>query len=832
MINGIVTQEVINMPNTPNNRPAGRRRTGGGAGQSVSTHGAGMGTGPVGKADAYAGRTGQQQSAGSGGGDRGSGLFGGSKSKLIIIVLAAILLFGGGGKLLFGGSNNGETPSSQNTNQGSSQGSSLIGSLLGGLSGGFTGNGSYSSGWTGEDNTGRLNTDVSSQARAKRTTILGGGRDVVTLMVYVCGTDLESKSGMASSDLKEMASADISDKVNLIVYTGGCKQWKTSGISNTTNQIYKVENGQLKTLVKSDGSAAMTAPSTLTGFINYCKKNYPANRNALILWDHGGGTLSGYGYDEKNVSAGSMTLSGLNQALKATGMTFDFIGFDACLMATLETALVMDQFADYLIASEETEPGIGWYYTNWLNQLSSNTSTSTLELGKTIVDDFVSVCAQKCPGQKATLSVIDLAELSATAGNALADFSSSTADLISGSGYKEISQARSDTKEFASSNKIDQIDLVHLALNIGTTESKNLAETLLSAVKYNKVSSSITNAYGLSAYFPYRSANKVNSAVKQLDAIGFDDEYTDCVKKFASLEVTGQAVQGGSAGSLSSLFGSLTGTGSGSSSALNPADIIGSLLGGAVGGSSGSGSSSAGIDLTSLLGGLDIFDRSLEQDELISLVENNTIDNDALVWTKEGDLKVLKLTEKQWSLVSNLLLNVFLDDGKGYIDLGLDNIFSWTEDGDLVGAYDNMWIALNSQPVAYYFVDETDTDDGSVITGRIPILLNGDRAELIVVFEDDKPSIAGVRFIYADGETDTVAKADAELQEGDVIQPICDRYTYDGKYEDTYKLGDEIVVDGKLKVSDVELNPADGKPVATYMLTDIFNVEHWTPKID
>ena len=126
----------------------------------------------------------------------------------------------------------------------------------------------------------------------------------------------------------------------------------------------------------------MTKPDTLTGFIQWCNQNYPANRRELIFWDHGGGSISGYGYDEKNPGSGSMTLSGINQALKNAGVTFDFIGFDACLMATVETALMLDDYADYMIASEETEPGVGWYYTNWLTELSADPSMSTLEIGK------------------------------------------------------------------------------------------------------------------------------------------------------------------------------------------------------------------------------------------------------------------------------------------------------------------------------------------------------------------------------------------------------------------------------------------------------------------
>ncbi|MBQ9507562.1 MAG: peptidase C11 [Clostridia bacterium] len=816
------------MPDTPNNRPVGRQRTGGGQGSSVSTHGQGLGTGPVGKTDGYSARRGQNGGSGgqsSGGGQRS---IGGGKGKLIIfVVLAAILLFGGGKGLsgLFGGGNDPAPVTSAPTTQSSSgnNGGGMLGGLLGSL-GSFSGNSSYSSGWTGTNNTGKLNTGVNSAARAKRTVLKGNGEDTVTFMVYLCGTDLESKSGMATNDLVEMARATLSDKINIIVFTGGCRQWKTNGISNSVNQIYRVADGKLQLLEKNMGSSSMTSPANLTAFINYCRQNYPAGRNELILWDHGGGTVSGFGYDEKNASSGSMTLPNIAKAVKDSGMTFDFIGFDACLMATLETALVLEPYADYLIASEETEPGIGWYYTNWLTKLSANTSLPTVELGKLIVDDFVSTCAQKCPGQKATLSVIDLAELAATVGDKLSAFSNATAAQISGSGYTAVSQARANTREFAASNRIDQIDLVHLALNLNTSESKALADTLLSAVKYNKTSSSITDAYGISAYFPYRSTAKVGNAVKQLDAIGFDSDYTACVKKFASLEVTGQAAGGGSASPFGSLFGSLAGGSSGSGGSAGVTDIIGSLLGG--------GSTSGGLDLASLLGGSGLFDRSVPEEELISMVENNMLDNDALVWVTEGDTKVLKLSEEQWSLVENLLLNVFLDDGSGYIDLGLDNIFSWTDSGDLIGEYDNMWVALNNQPVAYYFTDAAEEDGSAVTTGYIPVLLNGDRAELIVVFGDNGGSIAGARFIYKNGETDTVAKADVELKDGDVIQPICDRYTYDGEYEDTYKLGGEITVNGEITVSDVTLNPADGTPVASYVLTDRFNTEHWTPAID
>ncbi|MCQ2446551.1 MAG: clostripain-related cysteine peptidase, partial [Clostridia bacterium] len=227
------------------------------------------------------------------------------------------------------------------------------------------------------------NYSVSNDARGKYYKPSGDGDETVTIMLYMCGTDLESKYGMASKDLQEMLNATVSDRVNLIVETGGCKQWKNKVISNQKNEIYKIEDDGLRRLESNFGTAAMTDPNNLTKFIKYCESNYEADRYMLIFWDHGGGSLSGYGYDEKNPEKSSMTLSKINSALAAAKdedgdqIYFDVIGFDACLMATLETAFVTERYADYLLASEETEPGTGWYYTDWLTELSRDPEIPT-----------------------------------------------------------------------------------------------------------------------------------------------------------------------------------------------------------------------------------------------------------------------------------------------------------------------------------------------------------------------------------------------------------------------------------------------------------------------
>ena len=796
----------------------GRRKNVTGGDTGGGRRGSGLGGGPVGRGSGYSGRP--TGSSGNGGYQGSSGgnvtrSFGGKL--IIILILAAVLIFGGGGKILSGLFGGGTTSSTGGLTLAGDP-FSMLGSLMGGTDGSAAS--SVSGGWKVAANTGKLDTSVAQGARAKRTEILGSGRDVVTIMVYMCGTDLESKNGMATNDLAEMSKASLGKNVNLIVMTGGAKSWKNNIISSSVNQIYKIENGKLRRLEENFGKDSMVTSSTLTSFIRYCTANYPANRNELILWDHGGGSVTGFGYDEKKPTSGAMSLKDISEALRNAGAEFDFIGFDACLMATLETGLMLDDYADYMIASEETEPGLGWYYADWLTKLSQNTSMPTVEIGKNIVDDFVSHCNMYCSGQKTTLSVIDLAELSATVPDKLKDFASSTTELINNNDYKVISDARSQTREFSPSSKIDQIDLVHLAYNIGTAESKALADSLLGAVKYNKTSSSITNAYGLSIYFPYKKSSRVDSAVATYEAIGIDDSYSRCISQFASLEVAGQASTTGNSSPLESLLGGLSGSSSSSSGVM---DIVGSLLG-------GNGSSLLG----SLTGGSsNFFGRDIDVSQMSEYVAENQFDASKLVWTEEDDGYVMSLSDEQWNLVHDLQLNVFFDDGEGYIDLGLDSVFDFTTDGDLVGSYDGTWIAIDGQKVAFYCIDSYYDGDDYIITGRVPVLLNDTRADLVIIIQStgsntETYTIAGALYNYVEGETDAVAKV-SELSEGDTIDLVCDYYDYNGGYLDSYMFGSRITYSSSTQVSYVNIDPSAANPV--YLFTDIYNNEYWTPVI-
>ncbi|MCF0134328.1 MAG: peptidase C11 [Blautia sp.] len=859
------------------NRPVGREKNVGKGSASANRRGEGLNLGgPAGSKDGYKDRTGSgstpQRPVGgnTGSSQRSSGQRQQKPGILWILILAFILLGGGGGlsSLFLGGdtgmssshdllnsysgtsdswgnldnwggsmnwggsantnssgsgttssgySNTGST--SSNTTSTNTSISDMLGSLLGDVSDLTTG-GAYGTG----GNTGTLDTEVSGSAREKRTVIRGNGKDQVTIMVYMCGTDLESRSGMGTSDIQEMLSAELSDQINLLVYTGGCKSWKNNVISSNTNQVYQVKKGGLVSIQSDVGSKSMTDPATLAEYIRWAKKNFPADRYELIMWDHGGGSTSGFGYDEKFASSSSMTLDKMAEALKSGGCTFDFIGFDACLMATLETALVVEPYADYLIASEETEPGVGWYYTNWLTKLSKNTSMATVEVGKNIIDDFVSVCERKTPGQSTTLSITDLAELSGTLPAKFKNFSTSITELVRNQKYDEVSTARSRTHEFAQTTYIDQVDLIHLAQNLGNQESQELISVLSSAVKYNLTSKNVRNAYGLSIYFPYAQKSKVNTMINTYNQIGLDSAYSDCIKSFASVQTAGQSVYGGNQGMMNSLFGSMTSGGSSYSSYnTQSSDAVSELLSALLGGRNlenlGLDSESAGF---------------LDQEILESnqkFLTDYQFDQKELAWTNKNDQKVLVLDEEQWNLIHALELNVFVDDGSGYIDLGLDNVYEFTEDGDLLADFDGTWMTINGQLVAYYMMSAEGTGEDYEILGRVPAMLNGEQVNLILCFTDEDPegAVLGASYCYAGGETETMMKGLIKLKKGDKIDFICDYYDYDRNFQNNYMLGEQLVVTGNLQIENRVIEGSGC--LATYRLTDLYNNHYWTPTI-
>lgn len=226
--------------------------------------------------------------------------------------------------------------------------------------------------------------------------------DDYTLLIYMCGSSLESKNGSASDDISELLSADIPKNVNVVLETGGAERWKKHGISADKLQKYKVSDNKLELLEENELSC-MGDSSTLREFIDWGTQKFPAKKTALILWDHGGGFLKGICRDElyKN---DWLTVQEFDEALYSSSFqySFDFIGFDACLMSNYETALVVSAYSDYMIASEGIEPTGGWDYKSIANSLGNGNEIMT------ILNSFTKAHSSKADY---TLSAIDLTQL-------------------------------------------------------------------------------------------------------------------------------------------------------------------------------------------------------------------------------------------------------------------------------------------------------------------------------------------------------------------------------------------------------------------------------------
>ena len=610
--------------------------------------------------------------------------------------------------------------------------------------------------------------------RAPRVTPLGNGEDQVTVMIYVCGSDLESDGGAATADINEILYATPSDNVRVILQTGGAKEWQNSVVDADTCQRWLATADGL-VLLDDAGQQNMTDPQTLTDFIQFSAEQYPANRNILVLWDHGGGTLGGYGSDE-HYPDGTMSLSQIDQALTGANVVFDWIGFDCCMMGTVENAFVAEKHADYLIASQRSEPGGGWYYTDWLNALYENPSLSTPEIGKRIVDTFIREEQNGDFGDELTLSVIDLTAFSPFMDALDAYLASVNTDLINTSAYKEVSKARYDSRS-PGEEEYDQVDLAYLVNNISLGDGQALLSRLDDTVL---ISEQTAEHYaGLSLYFPYASIESVQDTLDVAKSIGLSESYQKFMSDFASLMAGGQIYHGGGAS--------------------NPFTET--------------------PQSTSALS-----DSSWLDSELVSDYESyyaqNAYDGASLEIVEKDGQYVLEMSQDDWDIISDVYLEVFLDTGDGYLHLGSDNVAQFNDAGDLIVTFDdNTWVAIDGHIVSFF---AEQSQDANVSRGYVPAYVNGDEARLILVWNKENASVAGYERVY---DTEVASRGLVPLKDGDTIELIGDFYTYEQAYDDQY-IFDTFIVSGApvVRYEDV----GEGDCLVYYSLHDIYQNTYWT----
>ena len=114
---------------------------------------------------------------------------------------------------------------------------------------------------------------------------------------YLCGSDLESGGGFATGDLSELMQVQLPEDVNVVIETGGASEWQNEVVDASKLQRW-VYNSEGLQLIDEQPSASMGQAQTLADFLQFAKTNYPAEKTAVLFWNHGGGSVSGAAFDE------------------------------------------------------------------------------------------------------------------------------------------------------------------------------------------------------------------------------------------------------------------------------------------------------------------------------------------------------------------------------------------------------------------------------------------------------------------------------------------------------------------------------------------------------
>ena len=405
--------------------------------------------------------------------------------------------------------------------------------------------------------------------------------------------------GPASMDLAEMMESmeeagESSDKINVIVLFDDNSSAPSSGYAPSgKTKLYQVTRSGLQTLnsgsVFSGSEANMANVDTLKKFGVWAVKNYPAKKYALVLWDHGGGWRDGecgkvresrcgnsfgllpkasqkvsfrdFSQDETNGGSQMITLANGDyaKALKAikdqAKKKIDLVGFDACLMGMFEVAAATKDYADYLVASSETEPGDGWAYNDFLNDLGKNPSMGARELAINISNAYVNFYKNDSDymdaGIVTTMAVYDLSTMGDLTSK-LNEFGQALLDTVTTEDAKEakkyISKIQEKSLESQRFTYADHADLKHFADKISRATSlpeslnqkakavsEQLAKTIIAHGANNAA-----NANGMAIFLP----QAFNCCVDD-DGLGYTistwDEFEDCISyPYSSTDCSGE----------------------------------------------------------------------------------------------------------------------------------------------------------------------------------------------------------------------------------------------------------------------------------------------------
>ncbi|MDI6752093.1 MAG: clostripain-related cysteine peptidase, partial [bacterium] len=341
-----------------------------------------------------------------------------------------------------------------------------------------------------------------------------------TFMVYLDGdNDLEDA---AIKDFLEMAEVGSNDYVNIVVQMDRIAGGNSSYGNWTDTKRFYVTQGMKPVsgnAIISLGEVNMGDPNTLLDFINWTTTKYPADKYALVFWNHGGGwripeqkrPQKAVCWDDTS-DGDCLYMAEVKQALGSATTYLDLVGFDVCLGGMVEVAYALRGLCNVMVGSEEIEPGDGWPYDTILSDLAGTPTMSAQELGEVIVTRY-GECYESRFNYNTTQSAIDMAFLGTLSTN-IDTFADKMDWSATDPRWSEITTARSKINAYGEPDYWG-VDLFYLAHLIGsfTTDTglqiaaDSLKTTINNSVIANYRGSAIDDddgygSYGLAIYFP------------------------------------------------------------------------------------------------------------------------------------------------------------------------------------------------------------------------------------------------------------------------------------------------------------------------------------------
>lgn len=158
----------------------------------------------------------------------------------------------------------------------------------------------------------------------------------------------------------------------------------------------KAENGVVrKKTVKTYSDQNSVDPEVMQAVIKDVFDAYPAQRKGITFSSHADGSLyqpntvrtRSFGMEKIGNQYYGMNITDMRQAMEG-GPYLDYIMFDACLMASVETAYELKDCAHYLLAAPNTVPGEGFPYHKVMHSLLQMNAEGLAEAGRTYMDHF------------------------------------------------------------------------------------------------------------------------------------------------------------------------------------------------------------------------------------------------------------------------------------------------------------------------------------------------------------------------------------------------------------------------------------------------------------